>query len=233
MYRPLGYRYFFRNSFGLILTGGACFFNYFLIAYDLKSSESNSQYVAIGVYLFGIFMTFTSKNLLFHNVEDNIPQSKSSFYLYSLEFGVPLVSALFVAYKVFSTKGPTVAIFHFFFLIFLFIIPGKLFLSMLKQLTDDLKRIRQNGQSRKVNGLKAKVYNDNLKAQKEELSLLDMSLKTVIDKRYINEQELARLEEEKENKKKLFMSEYHLARTFSRKFNPDQEFNYLTQLKSS
>lgn len=220
--------YFFRNIFGLLLTAGACFFNYFLIAHDLRSPDSNSQFISIGVYLFGIFMTFTPKNLLFYSNDDETNVSKSIVYLYLLEFGAPLVSSLFVAYRVLVNHGVATALIHFIFILLLFIIPGKLFLSLLKQVTDDLKRIRSNVALKRAVGVQEKVFSGKKEVQDQQLKSLNEKLKIEIEKRLIGEKEIARLEEEKENKKKLFMSEYNLARTFSSKFINHQQINFLT-----
>ncbi len=195
-----------RTVIGLTFSVAMCVGNYYLIADTLQPLYGHSQWIAMGVFLAGMFNLF-GRISLFHD-------NSHTFSWRSLleEVGMPLATSIFVFMQALQQQPLTRAIALFGFVFFLFLFAGKLLLSNLTVLQNEFRVW--------IGGMKSvsetKTKNEDWEAEK-------IKLETEIDEFRVQkwqilpnlnrvEAELARLNARRDMLIKSFESEFLLAR---------------------
>jgi hypothetical protein len=146
--------YFLRYLVGLVLAMGLCALNYVLI-YELVAPRfEHPWFVAAGVLMAGMFALFQPSSILYNNDDDQglLQDAPAELWKQRIsEFGVPFAAALFaVVWRVGDMSLLETGV-SFLFVFMLFLFGGKLFLSMIPQLslvTRNVLRDRRIRQSR-------------------------------------------------------------------------------------
>jgi hypothetical protein len=195
-----------RTLIGLALSVAMCVGNFYLIRESLKPSFADSSWIALGVFLAGMFNLF-GRMSLFHDTE-----SKVSWRSLLEEVGMPFASALFVFAQVAQHQSWLQAITLFVFVFFLFLFAGKLVLSNVTVLRNDLKLWLGSISDRKDASENAANWESEVVRIQEEIDELRVRKWQVLRELAAYESERDRLFAKRDMLIKLFESEFLLAR---------------------
>ncbi|WP_090156999.1 hypothetical protein [Dyadobacter soli] len=195
-----------RTLIGITLCAAMCVGNFFLIRESLKPAFADNSWIALGVFLAGMFSLF-GRISLFHDTD-----SKVTWKSLLEEIGLPFAAALFVFANVITYQTWWQAFALFVFVFFLFLFAGKLLLSNITVLRNDLKiwlNIRRDRQDFVENN-----YNWESECQtlQEEIDDLRVKKWQVLREQSHAETERDRLFAKRDMLIKLFESEFYLAR---------------------
>ncbi|MHA4737908.1 hypothetical protein [Dyadobacter sp. MSC1_007] len=195
-----------RTLIGITLCVAMCVGNFFLIRESLKPVFADNSWIALGVFLAGMFSLF-GRISLFH---DN--DSRVTWKSLLEEVGLPFAAALFVFANVITHQTWWQAFALFIFVFFLFLFAGKLLLSNITVLRNDLQawfNIRRDRQDYVENN-----YNWESECQtlQEEIDDLRVKKWQVLREQSNAETERDRLFAKRDMLIKLFESEFYLAR---------------------
>ena len=214
--RPEGEHQLPRTLVGLVLSIAMCVGNYYLIEETLRPSFASSSFVALGVFLAGMFNLF-GRISLFHDTDSDL-----SWRRLLEEVGMPLAAALFVFAQAWQTQPWWQAISLFVFVFFLFLFAGKLFLSNTTVLRNDLRVWLTTLRGRReVIG-----HNQDWEAEivqlNQEIDELRIKKWQVLREQSTSESERDRLYARRDMLIKLFESEFYLARKMKGKLSERQ-----------
>ncbi|MBO9616604.1 MAG: hypothetical protein J7619_28215 [Dyadobacter sp.] len=195
-----------RTLIGITLCAAMCVGNFFLIRESLKPAFADNSWIALGVFLAGMFSLF-GRISLFHDTD-----SKVTWKSLLEEIGLPFAAALFVFANVITFQTWWQAFALFVFVFFLFLFAGKLLLSNITVLRNDLQvwlNIRRDRQDFVENN-----YNWESECQtlQEEIDDLRVKKWQVLREQSHAETERDRLFAKRDMLIKLFESEFYLAR---------------------
>ncbi len=195
-----------RTLVGLVLSIAMCVGNYYLIEETLRPSFASSSFVALGVFLAGMFNLF-GRISLFHDTDSNV-----SWRRLLEEVGMPLAAALFVFAQAWQTQSWWQAMALFIFVFFLFLFAGKLFLSNTTVLRNDLRLWLTTVRGRR----EVIEHNQNWQAEvtqlEHEIDELRVKKWQILREQSSSESERDRLSARRDMLIKLFESEFFLAR---------------------
>ncbi len=205
-----------RTIVGLVFSVAMCVGNYFLIEDTLRPLYGSSRWIAVGVFLAGMFNLF-GRISLFHDTD-----SRLSWKQLLEEIGTPLAASVFVFVQAWQQQPVARSLALFGFVFFLFLFAGKLLLSNLTLLHNDL-RIWTN----KTNfdkELKTKTENWDVETAQLEQEIDGFRIKKWQIVPHLNkaEAELARLNARRDMLVKLFESEFLLARQIRERLTETQ-----------
>jgi hypothetical protein len=205
-----------RTVVGLVFSAAMCVGNYYLIEDTLRPLYGNSQFIAVGVFLAGMFNLF-GRVSLFHDTDSSV-----SWRRLLEEVGMPLAAALFVFVQALQQQSLLRAGALLVFVFFLFLFAGKLLLSNITLLRNDL-RIWFTGKSLVTE------KTDKTQRWDEETTLLENQIDELrVQKWHIlpqlnrAEAELSRLHARRDMMIKSFESEFWLARQLRDKLTDQQ-----------
>ena len=210
--RPEGEHQLPRTLVGLLLSIAMCVGNYYLIEETLRPAFASSSFVALGVFLAGMFTLF-GRVSLFHDTE-----SRVSWRRLLEEVGMPLAAALFVFAQALHTQNGWQATALFLFVFSLFLFAGKLFLSNITVLRNDLTARR--GRLESVS--QAQLWEEEIGNLEQEINELRIQKWQVLREQGTSESERARLHARRDMLIKLFESEFYLARTMKGRLSEQQ-----------
>lgn len=205
-----------RTLVGLALSVAMCIGNYFIIEETLRASFTTSTYVALGVFLAGMFNLF-GRVSLFHDSDSSL-----SWRRVLEEVGMPFAAALFVFAEAWQSQPWWKAAALFVFVFFLFLFAGKLFLSNITLLRSDLRiwlGTLRNQKDASVNGV---TWEDETVKLREEIDQLRVKKWQVLKEQSIAETERDRIYARRDMLVKLFESEFYLARRMRGKLSDRQ-----------
>ena len=195
-----------RTLIGLFLSIAMCIGNFYLIRESLKPAFTESSWIALGVFLAGMFSLF-GRISLFHDTD-----SKLSWRSLLEEIGMPFASALFVFANVLQHQNWLQAVALFVFVFFLFLFAGKLFLSNITVLRNDLKIWTGAINDRKDATGNVENWEAEILQLQEEVDELRVKKWQILREQTGSESERDRLFARRDMLIKLFESEFHLAR---------------------
>ncbi|MFN8346749.1 MAG: hypothetical protein U0X91_17230 [Spirosomataceae bacterium] len=195
-----------RTIVGLVFSAAMCVGNYFLIAETLQPLYSGSQWIAIGVFLAGMFNLF-GRVSLFHDTESTV-----SWRRMLEEIGMPFAASLFVFVQALQNQTTLRAGALFIFVFFLFLFAGKLLLSNITVLRNDLRVWLTGENLKKEKTTKSETWEEETQRLNVEIDELRVQKWQIIPHLNRAEAELARLNARRDALIKLFESEFSLAR---------------------
>jgi hypothetical protein len=195
-----------RTLVGLVLSVSMCIGNYFLIEETLRADFTNSSYVALGVFLAGMFNLF-GRVSLFHDSDSNI-----SCRRLLEEVGMPFAAALFVFAQAWSVQPWWKAVTLFVFVFFLFLFAGKLFLSNITLLRNDLRTWLGSLRNQKDTSVNSVSWEEETVRLREEIDELRVKKWQVLKEQSVAETSRDRIYAKRDMLIKLFESEFYLAR---------------------
>ncbi len=195
-----------RTIVGLGFSAAMCVGNYFLIADTLKPLYPSSEWIAVGVFLAGMFNLF-GRVSLFHDTESTV-----SWRRFLEEIGMPFAAALFVFVQAIQNQGVWRALALFVFVFFLFLFAGKLLLSNITVLRNDLKEWLTGANLKKEKTTKTDSWEEEKTRLNAEIDELRVQKWQIVPNLNRAEAELARLNARRDALIKMFESEFNLAR---------------------
>jgi hypothetical protein len=195
-----------RTLIGLSLSIAMCIGNFFLIKESLKPAFADSSWIALGVFLAGMFSLF-GRMSLFHDTESMV-----SWRSLLEETGLPFAAALFVFANVLPYQGIWQAVALFVFVFFLFLFAGKLFLSTVTLLRNDLQVWFSIKQDKQYFVNNSKSWEDEMQVLQAEVDQLRIKKWQVLREQGQAETERDRIYARRDMLIKLFESEFSLAR---------------------
>jgi hypothetical protein len=195
-----------RTVVGLVFSVVMCVGNYFLIEDTLRPLYGSSQWIAVGVFLAGMFNLF-GRISLFHDAD-----SRLSWKQLLEEIGMPLAASAFVFVQALQQQPLLRSLALFGFVFFLFLFAGKLLLSNLTLLHNDLRI--WNSKTTFDQELKTKTDNWESETTQMEKEIDEFRIQKwqIVPNLNKAEAELTRLNARRDMLVKLFESEFLLAR---------------------
>ncbi len=205
-----------RTLMGLALCAAMCIGNFFLIRESIRPVFAENTWIALGIFLAGMFSLF-GRISLFHDTSSTITRRSLLE-----EIGLPFGAALFVFANVLPHQNWFQAIALFVFIFFLFLFAGKLFLSNITVLRTDIKSwlgpIRNRKRLEKEE-LERETEMAGLQEQTDELRIKKWQ---VVRELSTAEAERDRIYARRDMLIKLFESEFYLARRMKNQFTGKQ-----------
>ncbi|WP_337041750.1 hypothetical protein [Emticicia sp. 17c] len=206
-----------RTIIGFLLSSAMCVGNYFLIDESIQANfPQNHFFIALGILLAGMFNLFNPKSL-FH--EKDTPISWKNVLE---EVGMPLAASVFVFVQALEHQSAVRALALLFFIFFLFLFAGKLLLSNLTVLKNDLGLWMANRRLERDKVNKADEWEEEVTQLKNEIDEQRVQKWKIIEELKTPEAELKRLNEKRDMMIKLFESEFNLARSYREKLTNKQ-----------
>ena len=211
-----------RTAVGLVLSLGMCVGNYFLIDESLQTSfQLNHAFVAIGVFLAGMFNLFNPTSFLHEK------DTKISWRQVLEEIGMPLAASVFVFVQVFESQSLLKSFALLFFVFFLFLFAGKLLLSNLAVAKKDIGGWLGNLKFDKTKISNTKDWEQEIVRLREEIDELRVQKWQILPNLNKFEAEIARINGKRDMLIKLFESEFKLARSYREKLSAKQILNII------
>lgn len=208
-----------RTLAGFVLALGMCIGNYFLIEESLQGAFQNSQLIAVGVFLAGMFNLFGKISFL-HEDTDNQPVKPWKKLLE--EIGMPLAASTLV-FVMALVKMPTIqAVALWAFVFFLFMFSGKLLLGNLTLLQSDLDTYNRHRQLRKDKIHKVQEWEDEITQHKQEITQHRQEKQQILPRLTQLSTEHNRILSHRDMLVKLFESEFNLARNLKKSLTTRQ-----------
>lgn len=204
--RPNGAHHLPRTLIGLALSVAMCVGNFFLIQESLKPAFTESSWIALGVFLAGMFSLF-GRISMFHDTA-----SRVSWRSLLEEIGLPFAAALFVFANALPHQGTWQAIALFIFVFFLFLFAGKLLLSNVTVLRNDLLILFNGNRDRREFAENAGNWENEMQILQKEIDELRVKKWQVLREQGQAETERDRINARRDMLVKLFESEFFLAR---------------------
>lgn len=195
-----------RTIVGLAFSAAMCVGNYFLIDDTLKPLYPSSQWIAVGVFLAGMFNLF-GRVSLFHDTDSSV-----SWRRLLEEIGMPFAAALFVFVQALQNQTVWRSIALLVFVFFLFLFAGKLLLSNITVLRNDLRVWLTGTNLKKEKTTKTENWDEEARQLNAEIDELRVQKWQIIPHLNRAEAELARLNARRDALIKMFESEFNLAR---------------------
>ena len=205
-----------RTIVGLSFSIVMCIGNYFLIENTLQPLYGNSSWIAVGVFLAGMFNLFGSMSL-FHEAN-----SKVSWKNLLEEVGMPLAVSIFVFVQALQNQGFLRAVALFGFVFFLFLFTGKLLLSNLTLLHQDLRVWLKTLQSESNTKSKSREWEEEISKLDTEIDEFRVQKWQILPDLNRSDAALSRINARREMSIKLFESEFLLARQLRNKLSRKQ-----------
>ncbi|TDE12737.1 hypothetical protein [Dyadobacter psychrotolerans] len=209
-----------RTLIGLALCAAMCVGNFFLIRESLRPVFTESSWIALGIFLAGMFSLF-GRISMFHDSE-----SKVTWRPLLEEIGLPFAAALFVFANVLPTQSWLQAGALFVFIFFLFLFAGKLFLSNITVLRNDLQSWVGTIRNRKQFADDAANWESEVLDLQAEVDELRVKKWQVLREQSTAETERDRINARRDMLVKLFESEFFLARRMKNQLTGKQ-LNYI------
>ena len=215
-----------RTVVGLLFSAAMCVGNYYLIEDTLRPLYGNSQFIAVGVFLAGMFNLFGRVSLFHESEEKNL-----SWRRLLEEVGMPLAAAFFVFVQALQPQGWLRAGALLVFVFFLFLFAGKLLLSNITLLRNDLKvwLTGKNLDSEKKD--KTQTWDDETVSLQNQIDDLRVQKWQILPSLNRAEAEVSRLSSRRDMLIKSFESEFNLARRLRDQLT-DRQLREITSLGS-
>lgn len=205
-----------RTVVGLVFSAAMCVGNYYLIEDTLRPLYGNSQFIAIGVFLAGMFNLF-GRVSLFHDTNSSV-----SWRRLLEEVGMPFAAALFVFVQALQQQPWLRAVALLVFVFFLFLFAGKLLLSNITLLRNDL-RLWFTSKSLEIEKTdKTQNWDEETTQLQNQIDDLRVQKWHIVPQLNRAEAQLARLNARRDMLVKSFESEFWLARQLRDKLTDQQ-----------
>ncbi|HEY8485117.1 MAG TPA: hypothetical protein VIL13_10930 [Longimicrobiales bacterium] len=198
----------FRYLLGSILAAAICGLAYFVVREVLGDRFDHPELIAAGVMLAGMFVVFAPTSLLFSSDRQHRepPWGTELWKVRLAELGFPILAAAFVVVWG-DRQDPARAVMAFLFLSMLFLLGGRLLLSLVTRLGSEIERARERRSLRR----QSKQRRQELERLRTEAATVDQQI-AALNERIRELRTRADLEAECEHKVAVLQSEYELAR---------------------
>ncbi|MFC0186221.1 hypothetical protein SAMN04515674_11870 [Pseudarcicella hirudinis] len=205
-----------RTITGLLLAVGIAFGNYFLIQDALKDQFVQSDIIALGVFLAGMFNLFGRVSFL-HDQE-----KQSTWRRILEEIGMPLAASVFVFAQVYESQPIIKSLSLLGFVFFLFMFSGKLLLGNLTILKDDLSIFQKRNQRQKDKVRRVEEWEAEIERFKAEIGKHRSEKQEILPELTKLIAERTKLNAQRDMLIKVFESEYNLAVNYKNRLSDKQ-----------
>ncbi len=212
-----------RTLAGLSLSIMMCVGTFFLIDETLRPAFAESRWIAVGVFLAGMFSLF-SRTSLFH--ETGSPTTARRLLE---EIGLPLAASVFVFVQALQTQSAGKAIALLVFVFFLFLLAGKLLLGNLTVFWSDLHAVNRNRRLSRDIQTKTVAWSVEIAERRADIDRLRVQKWQIIPQLNRVQAELTRLNARRDGLITLFLSEFSLARSLRDRLTNEQREDILNQ----
>jgi hypothetical protein len=188
---------------------------FFLVDETLQASFPN-RWVAIGVFLAGMFNLFGRQSFFY---EEN---TKLSGRRLLEEAGLPLAASVFVLAQALHTQAVWQAVALFIFIFFLFLLAGKLLLSTLTTLRQDITITQANRQLGVDKHQQIPLWEAQAEQLTREVDTIRAQKWPVVSALNRVEADIAQLNAQRDRLVNLFLSEFELARSLRSRLSESQ-----------
>jgi hypothetical protein len=209
----------FRTIVGLVVSVGMSVGNFFLIDQTLATTYTQSTWVAMGVFLAGMFNLFGRTSFLHENHD---MQHQALWKRLLEEFGMPLAASFFVFVHALATKPTLQAYSLWAFCFFLFLFSGKLLLGNLTMFQRDLNVFNRQRTLENDKIYKVKEWENDIATCKTELANFRTSKHEILPILTELSTKLIRKNAQRDALVKLFESEFYLARNLKNQLSSKQ-----------
>ncbi len=175
-----------------------------------------------GIFFFGLFAQMAPISSWLQTTDTKANSKVQQYKEYLLEIGPSVSATLLTAYLIYKqTNDVMLSIMIGLFLLFLFFFNGKLILGLVQTLVQEVKQFKQFRLDRKKAKDSKKDSEEEITSLENKLTSLRTDLETINKSQKQAETKIEELEEERNKKVKLFLSEYRLADHFSKTVNAE------------
>lgn len=210
-----------RHVVSLALSVVLCIGNFYLIDETLRPVFAN-RWIAVGVFIAGMFNLF-GRTSFFYETDTRLTGRRLIE-----ELSLPLAASIFVLVQTLHSQSVGQAIGLFIFVFFLFLLAGKLVLSMLTSLQTDLSS-SQNNRRLAIN------KSQNLPRWEADIERLSQEIDSIRAQKWpivttLNhlQAEMTRLNTQRDGLVNLFISEFELARSLRDRLTEQQRKSIMT-----
>ena len=204
-----------RTVVSLCLSVLMCIGNFYLIDVTLQSSFPN-RWIAVGVFLAGMFNLFGRTSFFYET------GTRLSGRRVVEEVGLPLAASIFVLVQSLQTQTIGAAIGLFVFVFFIFLLAGKLLLSLLTALQNELDIILRNQRLMVSKKQFLPIWEREIDRLEQEIDGMRTQKWPVITSLNQAEAEINQLNAQRERLVNLFLSEFELARGLRERLTEQQ-----------
>jgi hypothetical protein len=212
-----------RTAVGLVCSVAMCVGNYFLIAEVLRPHFTEAGWVSMGVFLAGMFNMFGRISFFHESSGEGVPVRRLLE-----EVGMPLAAAVFVGVQAAQSQSVINALALFGFVFFLFLFAGKLLLSTLTVLRNDIKIWSTDRQLNNDKTNKTADWETKIETLETEMNQLRVQKWKILPDLTRLEADRNRLNARRDLLIKIFESEFNLARQLKEKLS-DRDLQRLSQ----
>ncbi|UFH52861.1 hypothetical protein [Spirosoma sp. KNUC1025] len=195
-----------RTIASLCLSVALCIGTFFLVDVTLQPAFPN-QWISVGVFLAGMFNLFGRFSVFYDS------ETRLSGRRIIEEVGLPLASSVFVFVHALQTQSVATATGLFLFIFFVFLLSGKLFLSLLATLQAELRTIASNRTLIASQVQKLPVWESEIGQLEQEVDAIRIQKWPVVVAMNQAEAERNQLNAQRDRLVNLFLSEFELARS--------------------
>ena len=204
-----------RTVVSLCLSVVMCIGTFYLIDVTLQPAFSN-PWIAVGVFLAGMFNLF-GRLSFFYDTETRLSGRRIVE-----EVGLPLAASIFVLTQGLQTQSVGSATGLFVFVFFAFLLSGKLLLSTLTTLQNDLYTIVANRQLVATKERDLPVWTSEIERMEREIDAIRTQKWPIVTALNHEEASLNRLNAHRDRLVNLFLSEFELARSLRKRLTEQQ-----------
>lgn len=189
--------------------------NFYLVDVTLQPSFPN-RWIAVGVFLAGMFNLFGRTSFFYET------DSKLSGRRIIEEVGMPLAASIFILVQSLQTQSVGMAIGLFVFVFFLFLLSGKLLLSTLTALQNDLAIIGKNRQLVVSKAQQLPIWEHEIQRLEREVDAIRTQKWSIATSLNHAEAKRNQLNAQRDRLVNLFLSEFELARSLRERLSEQQ-----------
>lgn len=199
-----------RYLFGLVFAALMCVGNFYLVYELLSPHFEQPLLISLGVYCAGLFSVFTPRSIFYVSSKSQEKEEGSPdlWKTWLVEAGMPFSASIFVVVWAYPRLGIGRSVGVFLFLLALFLLSGKLLLSMMPRLLRDIGRVRTNlatwWRQRRAKRRAEKLRSNKVEKLEEELEGVRESRKQL--------EGIDEIKSRRESTVELFVSEFKLAK---------------------
>ncbi len=204
-----------RHFVSLILSTALCIGTFYLVD-DTLSRTFPNRWVSVGVFLAGLF-NLSGQTSFFYETNTRLTGRR-----FIEEVGLPVAAAVFVLVHALPYQPVSQAVGLFIFILFVFLLSGKLLLSTLSSLHHELGNVQQNRQLMHRKQVDLPLLESHISQIEQAVDRLNEQKTPVVTASNQVDATLAQLNTQREKLVNLFLGEFDLARSLRDRLTKQQ-----------
>ena len=215
-----------RSVFGSVISFFICICNFFIIKYFLSPQFPGNNLISAGIFLAGSFSLFSKISSLYQ---------LNGFHgklIWLEEIGLPLSASFFVFVWTINHYPVYISLAIFFVIFFLFLFSGKLFLSNLAEIKNEINNYFFEKSFKRNQKEEVKLLKTEVEELKIKISRLIETKATNLEQQVPFAIRFNQIEARRDTLIKIFESEFYLSRSYKMQLS-DKQMNTLKTYKSA